>query len=110
MAAFVFALVVLMWLWSVMSQNLAEWLNRKALSRSLVYIALIVALSSGASLLLALTYIALPDSPLIQNWTPLMLARTQLLSLALVLLVAVVEFWHICRQLAAIFTASHQTL
>lgn len=99
MAAFVIALAVLMWMWSAMGLHLVRWLAGKAgVSVQLAYLA--VMLGVGVLLLLALAWFVLPGSVISEGWTRSMLERTQQVSAALVLLVAVAGFWRVWRVLS----------
>lgn len=91
MWAFVFALAVLMWLWTAISLHLLHWVRgRPDVSVQLAYLGALIAV--GAVSLLLLPYLVLPGSFLSQGWTRDLLEKTQQVSVLLVGIVSALGF------------------
>ena len=91
MWAFVFALAVLMWLWTAVSLHLLRWLGSRAdVSVQIAYLGVLIAL--GAVSLLLLPYLILPGSFLSRGWTRDALEKTRQASVLLVAAVSAIGF------------------
>lgn len=91
MAALVFALAVLMWMWGAAGLHLVRRYGRST-EAAIRMAYLVVVLAVGAVPLLALAYLVLPTSVLSQGWTREYLEATQQAVAAAVLATALAAF------------------
>lgn len=98
MGAVVFALAVLMWLWTAVSLNIVRALSARS-EPALQSVWLALAIAAGAAALLAFAWLLLPASVLSQGWTREVLENTQAWSALLIVLAAVAGFLRGRQQL-----------